>query len=388
MKPLEILLVTRRFWPHSGLTELALSNLARHFKQAGHQITVATVRWSRDWSRKISFHDIPVVRFTRPVTGPWSSFRYARALTRHFAINTYDGIIVSGLGDESLAVTRIARQLSPVLIRVDDGWDGVSGRLHRRHVELCQSADAVVANGPGVAEQLAGLEQMPKVRVVRDGIPLTSSSFPAAPGGRVAIRESLSNTHPVLKLEKDQRLVVCCTRMDADSGLSQLVQAWPEVLRRFPDAKLWLIGDGNQASRIWQLIVRLDLMHAVVMPGYFDQLDDILQAADLYVHPGGPSQTGEGLLHAMALGLPVIAATNPWTSSFLASGVNSFLIRSMEATALAQEIKQRLDHWQELASIGRQARSVIAREFSPQTQVDRYVSLLSAPSRQLAVAAK
>ena len=388
MKSLELLLVTRRFWPHSGLTELALSNLVRQIKQAGHQITVATVRWSRNWSRNVIYHDIPVVRFTRPVSGPWSSFRYSRALARHFAINTYDGIIASGLGDESLAVTRIARHLSPVLIRVDDGFEGVAGRLHRKHVELCQSAEAVVANSNPVAEQLARLEQMPEVAVVRDGIPVGESPYQPKADGQAAIRAALTEAHPVLMIDKDQPLVVCCSRMKTDSGLTRLVQAWPMVLRRYPGARLWLIGEGFEAARIWQLIVRLDVAQSVVMPGYFDQLDDIMRAADLYVHPGGATDTGEGMLHAMSHGLPAIAADNPWTSTFIESGVNGFLVRSAQPTVLAQEINQALSNIQRLAPIGLRARTTIAREFSSRAQVDRYVSLLSTPSRQLAAVAK
>lgn len=47
MNSKDILIVTRCFWPQSGLTELAISDLALNLKSAGHSVTIATVRWLR-----------------------------------------------------------------------------------------------------------------------------------------------------------------------------------------------------------------------------------------------------------------------------------------------------------------------------------------------------
>ena len=140
MKRKDILIVARCFWPQCGLTELAISDLALNLKAVGHTVTIATVRWSRQWSESIEYHGIPVVRFSKPVNGPWSSFRYARSLSKHLACKSYDAVIVSGVGDEAAAAVRCVDEMTPVIIRLDNSLCGVSKSLHRKHIECCLGA--------------------------------------------------------------------------------------------------------------------------------------------------------------------------------------------------------------------------------------------------------
>lgn len=387
MRPQDLLIVTRRFWPHCGLTEMALSDLARNLKDAGHNVTVATIKWSRDWSDRVHFHDIPVIRFTRPLTGPWSSFRYARSLAKHLAAKNYDGIIASGLGEEATAAARCADDMTAVVVRVDDALDGVAGQLHRKHVETCLATDAVITNSLAVAQRLTGLDQMPCVSVIPDGIRIRTDELPSNED-RLNIRAALSFAHPVLKIEPDQPLAVSCVRMNPGCGLSELVQAWPQVLARFPGARLWLMGDGPQAASIWQQIIRLDLVHSVMMPGFFDELDDLLIAADLYVHPCQDIQSGEGLLRAMAVGTPVIATADDWTESFLISGDNGQLVPAGNSAALAYSILRWLTDRDDRRNIGIRAMRTIANIFPPSEQADKYLELLSTPTRKTVAAAK
>ena len=387
MRPQELLIVTRRFWPHCGLTEMALADLARNLNDAGHRVTVATIKWSRDWSDHICFHDIPVIRFTRPLSGPWSSFRYARSLAKLLAGKNYDGVIASGLGDEAIAASRSADDMTAVVVRIDDALEGIAGQLHRRHVETCLSADAVVTNSLAVARRIAGLDQISSIAVIPDGVRIRTNQLPSKVN-RQNIRAALSFAHPVLKIEPDQPLAVSNVRMNAGCGLNELVQAWPRVLSRFPAARLWLIGDGPQAGAIWQQIIRLDLTHSVIMPGFFDELDDLLIAADVYIHPCQAIQSGEGLLRAMAVGTPVIATEDDWTASFLNSDENGLLVPAGDEITLAHSIIQRLTSQDDRQKIGARAMQTIATFFRPDEQADKYLELLTASTRQSVVAAK
>ncbi len=366
---------------------MALADLAQNLKDAGHRVTVATIKWSRDWSDHIRFHDIPVIRFTRPLTGPWSSFRYARSLAKHLALKNYDGLIASGLGDEAIAASRSTDDMTAVVVRIDDALEGVAGQLHRKHVETCLSADAVVTNSLAVARRMAGLEQMPSVAVIPDGIRIRTNQFPSN-ANRLGIRAALSFAHPVLKIEPDQPLAVSCVRMSVGCGLSELVQSWPQVLARFPAARLWLMGDGPQAGAIWQQIIRLDLAHSVIMPGFFDELEDLLIAADMYVHPCQEIQSGEGLLRAMAVGTPVIATADDWTASFLNSGNNGLLVPAGDSACLADSMIRRLTDHDDRLKIGIRAMKTIANLFRPTDQADKYLELFASSTRETIAAAK
>ena len=382
MKPQNLLIVTRRFWPHSGLTEIALSELAVNLAKAGHEITIATIQWSRHWSECVHYQGIPVIRFARPVSGPWSSFRYSRSLARHFTTTSYDGVIVAGMDDEAAAVMKTVDETTPALIYVDDGHLGTPTDLTRKQIDILKSADAVVASNPRVADALSGI-RTEFVETIFPGIGQAERKT----DDRSQIRAGLAKAHQILSLEANQRLVVCCTRMDRRSRISELIAAWPSVLRHFPNARLWLIGEGKITGCLWQQIVDLDLVYSILLPGFFDQLADVFGAANLYVHAGGPHQCGEALVRAMACGTPAMAIANQHTSKLITNRHNGILSESSDFDSIATAIIEALhnDNW--TASAATLAKNQLANQYLPERQVAGYVDLIKSLSDQLVEAA-
>ena len=378
MISLDLLIVTRRFWPHCGLTELALVELAKNLMDAGHRVTVATFRWDKSWAESVSLHQIPIVRFTKPVTGPWSSFRYSRVLSRHFTSQSYDGVIVSGIGDEALGVTSSLDELTPILLHVDASYVGVNGQLHRRHVETCLAADKVIATSENVRSLLSSVEEMPPIEKIHPGIRDEGIRFE-----KTKIRAALSKAHPVLRIDPDQPLVVSCTRMDSDDRILNLVAAWPSVLRQFPSAKLWLLGEGQNTNQIWQSIVEKDLAYSILFPGFFDDLNEIFAAADLYVHTAGPQQCIEGLVRAQSSGLPCIAVKNRSSSQLIEHEVSGWLTSDRNPQQLANSVIHLLSNRKLAEKIGQSSRNWVVDQFSPSIQANKYAELIRSLSNQL-----
>jgi glycosyltransferase involved in cell wall biosynthesis len=370
MKTRELLILTRRLWPHCGLTEQSLLDLAENLRQAGHAVTLATIQASKEWSDRISLNGMNLVRFSRPVFGPWSSLRYARSLGRCFASSHFDGIIASGVGEIAAAATRFANKGTAVLIYVDESYEGVTGNLHRRHVETCQAADAVVANSDPVARRLRAVDGMPEIQVIEPGI--RPAAFPLD-DARLQIRAAFSKAHGVLRIDPNQRLVVTASRMNDDSQLHDLITAWSMVARQFPSARLWLLGDGNQSHRVWQRILELDMANQILMPGFFDDWNDIWLAADLYVHVGGATQTGDGLVRALIGGLPAVSVDYPWTRELFLPSEQKRLVPPGDTNQLAHALVAALSNRDRLLGAGRRIHPAIADRFCPQLQADRYL---------------
>jgi glycosyltransferase involved in cell wall biosynthesis len=85
-----------------------------------------------------------------------------------------------------------------------------------------------------------------------------------------------------------------------------LIEAWQPLRDRWPGTRLWLVGDGPFRETLYARLGDLDLRLAVNMPGSFDDLDDVLSAADLLVEPCGESLSPRVMLQAACLGRPVI----------------------------------------------------------------------------------
>ncbi|MFI8227474.1 glycosyltransferase [Streptomyces sp. NPDC085900] len=96
-------------------------------------------------------------------------------------------------------------------------------------------------------------------------------------------------------------LVVCVGRLCRQKGQDVLLRAWEAVLRRVPDARLVLVGDGPERERL-----RAAAPGPVVFAGSFADVVPWYQAADLVVLPSRWEGMALAPLEAMACGRPVV----------------------------------------------------------------------------------
>ena len=379
-----ILIATERFWPHAGLSETAIANIALQLKQHVHHVSVASSKGGKNWSNNIDFREIPVHRIARPSATPWSSFRYLRAFAKFFSLQTdVDGVMVCGTGDEALAAIRVFGGSVPIVIRIDNNVTDANSPSHRRKTDILKSATHVVSNCAVLADKLSRSYGVP-IKSIRDPLPIQSLEAQTArqrsPANQHNARATLNETHPILNLIGDQPLVVCGMRMQDDPGMLDLINSWPSVQEHYPEAKLWIIGDGPDGPRVWQRISKLKLVHSVIMPGYFDTLEDIFLAADLVVHPGHSDAACEFLPEAMATGLTPVVTKNKWTDTFIKPKKSGLIVPPTNPHAIAEAIVYALKNKAIRISMGENARNVVHQIHCPKKQTRRYLELFETPS--------
>lgn len=379
-----ILIATERFWPHAGLSETAIANIALQIKQQKHQVIVASSKGAKNWSTNINFREIPVHRIARPSATPWSSFRYLRAFTKFFSQQEgVDGVVVCGTGDEALAAIRVFGGKVPIVIRIDNNVSNANSSPHRRKTDILKAATHVVSNCDVLAKKLSHSYGI-SIKSIRDPLPLQSMEAEVSQERSSAkqhnARATLNETHPILNLIGDQPLVVCGMRMHDDPGMIDLIDSWPGVLRQYPDAKLWIIGDGPSGPRVWQQISKLKLVHSVIMPGYFDSLDEIFLAADLVVHPGQTGSACEFLPQAMATALPAVVTKNSWSETFIEPKKSGLVVPPANPQAISEAIVYALKNKLVRNTLGENARLVVNQLYCPKKQTQQYLDLLETPS--------
>jgi phosphatidylinositol alpha-1,6-mannosyltransferase len=118
-----------------------------------------------------------------------------------------------------------------------------------------------------------------------------------------------------LGLGADTPVVVCLARLVPRKGQDTLVRAWPEVLRSHPDARLLLVGDGPERSRLERLTDRVGVRAAVTFAGgvAWEAVPAYIDAGDVFAMPCRTLRLGLEVeawgivfLEAQACGLPVI----------------------------------------------------------------------------------
>ncbi len=187
------------------------------------------------------------------------------------------------------------------------------------------------------------------------------------PGGIDAerFRPGIPVSHAVT--ERADPLLFTARRLVPRTGVSQLVQAMPEVLRALPEARLAIAGDGPLRSEIESLIAGLGLAGRVLMLGRVsdEELIGWYRAASLFVLP---TQELEGFgistIEALACGTPAVGTPAGATPEILSALDRRLLTASPSAADLARTITEVCRAPGLLAAVAARARAHIVPRMS------------------------
>ncbi len=383
MKPLRLALVTRRFWPLVGGAEVVMANLAAEFRRQGHAATIVTAQWEPHWPRDLVHREVPVVRLPQSKLRTWGTLRYMYALSSWFAEQRtkLDGVLVSMLKHDAYAAIGALRGSGlPVVVRAEGGGEAgdcnwqATARFGMRIRRRCYDADAIVAPSDAIGQELlaAGYDAG-NIKRIDNGVRLPP---PRAPLTQEAARSALAEANWDLKCEPDAPVAVYTGRLHPDKGLMDLVQAWPAVAKRWPHARLWLIGEGPQREELFQTIGDLGFRYQICLPGSFDEIDDVLAAADLLVLPSYSEGMSLSILEAMAAGLPVVATDIPGNRALVRHEQEGLLVPMRDATSLASAIGRIFDSPAQGVQLGAAGRTRAAEEFSLEKSARAHLELI------------
>jgi glycosyltransferase involved in cell wall biosynthesis len=143
---------------------------------------------------------------------------------------------------------------------------------------------------------------------------------------------------------KETPLLLAVGRLVARKGHRTLLRAMPEILQRFPGARLCIIGRGHMAKTLLRQAKKLGVGHAVfIQPGMsFEALAQHFRSADLVVYPS--YYEGQGLipLEALASGTPVVTVDQPPLTEMIDSTVGE-LFETGNPTDLANAVCRSLE---------------------------------------------
>ncbi len=377
MQPVRLAIITRRFWPYCGPSETSVAEVAEAIAKTGQHVEILTIRWEKAWPSSFRFRELEVTRIGRLVGGPWGMFRYLRRLHRHVKDARLDGLIVFGLTNESWAVIRNFAQILPVSIHVD-GLDlsGIHRRpLNNRQLAILKYVKQILVDSDATAQHLIQQRGISAelISIVPPGVRV-DPNFQRSLARQSAARSGLSDAHPILDIKPAQPLVVCASPQFGDAGMLDLIDAWLHVLDRFPFARLWILGDGFKAREIWERICDLNLANSIIMPGFFDELDEVLLASDVYVHPLQNDVSCHALVRALVTGTCTIATSNSGALSLITHNQDGLIAPAKNPIALAESIVYAIGNSDLRDRLGRAARKRASARFDVDHWTGNYLN--------------
>jgi glycosyltransferase involved in cell wall biosynthesis len=163
-------------------------------------------------------------------------------------------------------------------------------------------------------------------------------------------------------------VVVSVARFAANRGHEQLLAGFGQLLSRLPEARLLLVGKGEQRERLEQLVAELGLGHRVVFTGYRDRdLPQVLAAADCFaLMAAGSDESCRAALEAMAAGRPVVARAVGALPETVVDGETGLLVGGESPGAVAAALAAILGDPARARAMGERGRRRAIEEFSPE----------------------
>lgn len=141
---------------------------------------------------------------------------------------------------------------------------------------------------------------------------------------------------PELKQEKVNNKVVVISRLHPEKRLDHSIKAFEKVIKKVPDAKLHIYGDGQEKSNLQSLINKLGLQDNVKLMGYSKEVNKILQSADCSLLTSKYEGFALVVQESIANATPVIAYDIKYgPSDMINNDINGYLVENNNINELS-----------------------------------------------------
>ncbi|MBI5199210.1 MAG: glycosyltransferase [Nitrospirae bacterium] len=159
-------------------------------------------------------------------------------------------------------------------------------------------------------------------------------------------------------------------------GHEYFIDAAGMVLKEFPEARFFIVGDGPRKEIVSDYIKERGLHDSIIMIGQMDDIPRVMAALDIVVLS---SYANEGLpqvlLQSLAMGKPVVASNVGSISEVIVDGKTGYLIPPRDPSKLAEGIMSFIKRNGLRDEMGMEGRRLVTSRFSLEGMLDRIEDL-------------
>lgn len=167
-----------------------------------------------------------------------------------------------------------------------------------------------------------------------------------------------------IKRRYKEPIIFSAGRLVRRKGTYDLLEAYSILCSRFPEAQLWLAGDGD-LEKVRRIVLENSWEEKVKVLGWLENeaLSEIYQSARVFALPSYNEGLPIALLEAMAYGIPVVTTPVGGIPELVRDGENGFLIQPGDVASLAHSIGVLMRDSSLYERMSRNAREAVEREF-------------------------
>lgn len=222
--------------------------------------------------------------------------------------------------------------------------------LSRGALDACRRASLIIVPSATAHQRLlsAGASQVQIVRLADRNVPVIDRSI----GARRGARQILSRASHDLMLRSTDRVIVCPGDLTQSRHAGPLIEALGELTEEFSSLRVWILGEGANRSMICRRLKNRGWHYSIVLPGVFTDLEQIFQAADLFLFTEKNVGLSYTLPVCLASRIPALVADSPTARESFLPDFPEMLFDAYQPTVLKQRVAewlQRPDDLEKLA---------------------------------------
>ncbi len=194
---------------------------------------------------------------------------------------------------------------------------------------FCNRARAVIAPTDKTKNYLLDIGVTKPVSVIPTGL-----DFEPFKRGKYS-QEELDNAKKELNINLSDPLIVSIGRVAKEKSIDVVIQQMPELLKKMPNAKLLIVGDGPKRKELQEQAAELGIGSSVIFAGFrpWETIGKYYQLGDVFVTASTSETQGLTYIEALAAKTPVVVKKDKSVEGLIKHGETGYCFERDEDAA-------------------------------------------------------
>lgn len=346
-----------------GGGEFFVYQFACLLKQRGHEVFVSC-RKDNPIYKKCEDAGIPLFTINYPAKGRGKLIRNIRALKKYIVKNKID-LVHSNTNYDRTAGAFAARLAHAAHITTNHSFHSIEyNPTHWLRNKYLTSQ--FIVDGECTKELLLADDTIDEKKITLIHLGIEASSMKRDESMRSKIRSDFG-------IKDINILIGNVGRMVEFKGQEYLIKAFPEVLSKYPDTRLMVVGSGKLEKMLQELSDNLGVKEKVIFPGFRDDMQAVYSAFDIYAHTsveGGGETFPYAVLYALAQALPLVVTRVGDVPAMVEEGVNGFIVSDRDPYLIADKLRVLLQNVDLRKKMGEASLELLKKKFTVEIMTD------------------
>lgn len=175
-----------------------------------------------------------------------------------------------------------------------------------------------------------------------------------------------------LNLSEQNIVFGTITRFDTIKNLPMMVNAFAKVYNKYPNARLLLVGDGDQKPDIEALVEQLKLGKAVIFTGFQTDTRKFMSMIDVYILSSFSEGTSMTLLEAMSFSTCCVVTAVGGNVELIQHDLNGLVVESDNTPQLSEALLHLANDETTRKRLGSEAKNTFDEKFALDQMIQSY----------------